>query len=135
MRRKKSKGYGRKVTACPELRESRRVRLCLLLTDSEADELDRASAESGAGSRNLLVTEALKAGLLNPSLNVSQERRCRRIEAWIPNATARDFKFLAANHSVTQAHLLRQLLRQYLANAPWRSNYEQEQKTEGTPAA
>ncbi len=111
-------------------RPQRRVRLYLLLTDSEADELERAAAESGAGSRNLLLTEALKAGVLSPNLNVSQQRRCRRIDAWIPHATARDFKLLAANHSVTQAHLLRHLLRQYLASAPWNGNCEREQKTE-----
>ncbi len=124
---------GREERGCgnkPKPRERRRVRLYLLLTDSETDELDRATAESGAGSRSLLLTEALKAGVLSPNLNVSQQRRCRRIDAWIPHATARDFKLLAANHSVTQAHLLRHLLRQYLASAPWKGNYEREQQTE-----
>jgi hypothetical protein len=129
---------GRQERGCenkPKLRERRRVRLYALLTDSEAEELDRAAAESGAGSRNLLITEALKAGVLTPNLNVSQEKRRRSIEAWIPHVTARDFKLLAANNSVTQAHLLRHLLRQYLANAPWKADYEREQKTEEAPTA
>lgn len=34
-------------------KRKRRNRIYLLLTDSEADELERAVVESGAGSRNL----------------------------------------------------------------------------------
>ena len=103
-------------------RQKRRDRLYLRLTDSEADELERAAIESGARSRSLIITEALKEGMLTPNLNVSQQKRRRRVNAWIPRATVLEFKHLAATHHVTRAHLLRLFLRQYLANAPWRNN-------------
>jgi hypothetical protein len=102
----------------------RRIRVYLLLTDSEACELERAAVESGAGSRNLIITEALKAGMRTPNLKVSQQKRRRRVDAWVPHGTAHEFKLLAATHNVTQAHLLRQLLRQYLTNPPWRNNHD-----------
>jgi hypothetical protein len=107
-----------------EGRQKRRDRIYLLLTNPEADELERAAVESGARSRSLIITEALKAGMLTPNLKVSQQKRRRRVEAWVPRGTAHEFKLLAATHNVTLAHLLRQLLFQYLANAPWRNNHE-----------
>jgi hypothetical protein len=101
-----------------------RIRIYILLTDSEADELRRAAVESGAGSRNLIITEALRAGMVTGNMPVSQQRRRRRIDAWIPNGTAQQFKHLAATHNVTQAHFLRHLLRQYLTNPPWTNKHE-----------
>jgi hypothetical protein len=102
----------------------RRDRVYLLLTDSEADELERATVESGACSRSLIITEALKAGMLTRELKLSQQKRGRRVEAWVPRKTADEFKLLAATQNVTQAYLLRHFLRQYLANAPWTNNDE-----------
>ena len=116
-----------------EGKRKRRNRIYLLLTDPEADELERAAVESGACSRNLIITEALKAGMRTPNLKVSQQKRCRRVEAWVPHGTANDFKLLAATHNVTQAHLLRHLLRQYLANAPWRNNHEPNRQEAAAP--
>ena len=114
-------------------RQKRRDRISLLLTGSEVDELERAAVESGARSRNLIITEALKAGMLTPNLKVSQQKRCRRVDAWVPHGTAHEFKLLAASHNVTQAHLLRHLLRQYLANAPWRNNHEPKAQEAAAP--
>jgi metal-responsive CopG/Arc/MetJ family transcriptional regulator len=116
-----------------EKRSKRRNRIYLLLTHSEAEELERAAIESGSGSRSLIITEALTAGILTSNLKVSQQKRCKRIDAWIPHATAREFKLLAATHHVTQSHLLRHLLRQYLANPPWRNNQEPKTREAAAP--
>lgn len=99
----------------------RRLRVCVLLTGSEADELERAARESGAASRSLVVSEAVKTGLLNAELKLRQEGRCRRVDVWIPRRDALEFKQLAQKQGLTQAHLLRHFLFQYLADPPWKS--------------
>ncbi len=115
-KRQLRKSYRSKLT--------RRVRLFLLLTDSEEDVLERAARQSGACSRGLLITEAVKSGLLAPKLKLSQERRDRKIGVWIPRRTATELKRLAHEHNLTRARLLRHFLLQYLADAPWKSNFE-----------
>lgn len=117
-KRKLRKGYQSRLT--------RRVRLFLFLTDSEEDELERAAQQSGACSRGLVITEAVKTGLLTPKLKLSQERRHRKIGVWIPRRTATELKQLAHEHNLTRARLLRHFLLQYLADAPWKSNFERE---------
>ena len=111
----------RKVTRSNRSKAERRLRLFLLLTDSEADELERAARESGACSRSLVVTEAVKTGLLNAEPKLRQEGRSRRVDVWIPRRVAVEFKQLAQKQGLTQARLLRHFLFQYLANAPWKS--------------
>lgn len=101
------------------LRPERRSRIFLRLTDSELAELERAALESGALSRNLVVTEAVKLGLVNPALSLCQLRRSKRIHVWIPRRTAAELKQLATKHSLKQSQLLRLFLFQYLATAPW----------------
>jgi hypothetical protein len=114
----------RKTRKSYQSKPTRRVRLFIFLTDSEADELERAALESGACSRSLVITEAVKTGLLAPKLKLSQERRHRKIGAWIPRPTAVELKQLAHEHNLTRTRLLRHFLFQYLANAPWRNNHE-----------
>ncbi len=99
----------------------RRSRLFLLLTDSEATELEQAARESGACSRNLVITEAVRAGLVDSKLKLNQERRRRRIGVWISRRTAVELKQLAHKHNLTQARLLRHFLSQYMAMAPWKA--------------
>ena len=83
--------------------------------------LERAAQESGACSRSLVVTEAVKTGLLTTEPMLRQEGRSRRVDVWIPRRVAVEFKQLAQTQGLTQAHLLRHFLFQYLADAPWKS--------------
>jgi len=61
-----------------------RVKLRLLLTDTETELLDRAVEESGAWSRSLLITEAIRAGVANPKRELEDGRRKNRIDALVP---------------------------------------------------
>jgi hypothetical protein len=112
---------------------TRRVRIFPYLTDSEADELERAARESGACSRGLVITEAVKIGLLAPRLKLSQERRHRKISVWIPRRTAVELKQLAHEHNLTLTRLLRHYLLQYLAEAPWRNNHDSKTREAAAP--
>lgn len=103
----------------PGSRSRRRLRISVRLTDFEASELELAALESGALSRNLVVTEAIKIGLLNPNLNLDREKRSKRIRLRIPRDTVDELKELASEHNLTLSFLLRHFLFQYLANAPW----------------
>ena len=123
----------RKARKNYQKKSRRRVRLFLFLTDSEADELERAALESGACSRGLLITEAVKTGLIAPRLNLSQERRRRKISAWIPRRTAVELKQLASENNLTRTRLLRHFLLQYLAEAPWRNNHEPKAREAAAP--
>jgi hypothetical protein len=114
----------RKTRKSYQSKPKRRVRLFLFLTGSEADELERAALESGACSRGLVITEAVKTGFSAPKLKLNQERRHRKISIWIPRRTAVELKQLAHEHNLTRTRLLRYFLFQYLANAPWRNNHE-----------
>ncbi len=98
---------------------TRRFRLFLYLTDSEADELERAARESGACSRGLVITEAVKTGLTSPRLSLKRTRR--RIGVWIPRRTAVELNRLAHEYNLTRTRLVRHFLVQYLADAPWKS--------------
>jgi metal-responsive CopG/Arc/MetJ family transcriptional regulator len=114
----------RKTRKSYQSKPTRRVRLFLFLKDSEAGELERAAQQSGACSRGLLITEAVKTGLSGPKLKLSREGRRRKIGVWIPRRTAVELKQLAHEYNLTRTRLLRDLLLQYLANAPWRNNHE-----------
>ncbi len=124
MRQRKSRVCGRRVSACCKLR--------LLLTETEAERLDDSTARSGACSRALLIVEALRAGLANPDRTLSRGERRVRVDAWVPTGLVVGLKRLAAIHHLTQQHLLRLFLFQYLAAAPWERNQtENESKSEG----
>ncbi len=98
---------------------SGRGKLRVLLTECEVERVDHAVAASGAWSRGLLIVEALRAGLANPELKLDNGRRLRRIDALVPRKLVANLKNAAALNNVTQQHLLRHFLFQYLAAAPW----------------
>ncbi len=98
---------------------SGRGKLRLLLTECEVERVDRAVAASGAWSRGLLIAEAVRAGLANPELKLDNGRRLRRIDALVPRKLVTNLKNAAALNNVTQQHLLRHFLFQYIAAAPW----------------
>ncbi|MGD0177636.1 MAG: hypothetical protein ABSA50_02155 [Candidatus Bathyarchaeia archaeon] len=123
----------RKTRKSYQSKPTRRVRLFLFLTDSEADELERAARESGACSRGLVITEAVTTNLSAPKLKLSQERRHKKIGVWIPRRTAVDLKQLAHEYNLTRTRLLRYFLFQYLANAPWRDNHEPKTQEAAAP--
>lgn len=114
-------------------KHKRRVRLFLFLTHTEADELERAARESGACSRGLVITEAVKTCLSAPQLKLSQERRHRKIGVWVPRRTAAELKQLAHEYNLTRARLLRYFLFRYLANAPWRNSHEPKTQEAAAP--
>jgi len=89
--------------------------------------------ESGARSRGLLITEAVKTGLSAPKLKLNPERRHRKIDAWIPRRTAIELEQLAHERNLTRTRLLRYFLFQYLAYAPWRNNHEPETQEAAAP--
>lgn len=107
-----------------ERRRNRRRKLRLLLTDSELEELERAVDESGACSRSLIISEATRRGLLSREFAVTQERRSRRIDAWVPRRMLEELRRSATLHAVTQQWLLRRWLREYVAEAAWRDDEE-----------
>lgn len=123
----------RKTRKSYQSKPTRRVRLFLSLTDSEAAELERAALESGACSRGLVITEAVKTGLSAPKLKLSQERRRRKIGVWTPRRTAVELKQLAHEHNLTRTRLLRYFLFQYLANAPWTNNHTPKTREAAAP--
>jgi D-alanyl-D-alanine carboxypeptidase len=91
----------------------------VLLTECEAERVDRAVAASGAWSRGLLIAEAVRTGLANPELKLDNGRRLRRIDTLVPRKLIARLKNAAALNNVTQQHLLRTYLFQYLTAAPW----------------
>jgi hypothetical protein len=91
----------------------------VLLTKCEAERVDRAVVASGAWSRGLLIAEAVRAGLADPELKLENGKRLRRIDALVPRKLASNLKNIAALNNVTQQHLLRHFLFQYLTAAPW----------------
>ena len=100
-------------------RGSGRGKLRVLLTECEVERVDCAVAASGACSRGLLIVEAVRAGLANPELKLEDGRRLRRIDALAPRKLIARLRYAAAAHNVTQQHLLRTYLFQYLTAAPW----------------
>jgi hypothetical protein len=95
-----------------------RSKLRLLLTESETEQLNASAAESGA-SRSLLISEAMHAGLANSNQRFTQVKRSVIVDAWLPTGVIRALKRLAITHHLSQQHLLRLFLFQYLTTAPW----------------
>lgn len=103
-------------------RRRRRSRLRLILTESETAELDRAVAESGAIFRSLIIAEAIQAGLSRPAdRTLTAERRCRRVDVWLPRGIGALVKRTAQAHKTTQQKLLRHFLFEYIASGPWKA--------------
>ena len=104
----------------PNRKPSRHCKLRLLLSGWELDWLEGALEASGAWSRRLLIAEALRAGLASTALKIQSNRRPRRIDARVPRKLALRLKQVAAENRISQQHLLRLFLFQYLTAAPWK---------------
>lgn len=102
----------------------------LTLTDRELAELDAAVAESGAWTRSLLVSEAIHAGLLSNDLELTRQRRLRRVPVRVASSMLVEIRQLASSHGLTQQAVLRHLLFRFIANAPW--NLPDEGRSEKT---
>lgn len=85
---------------------------------------------SGAWSRGLLIVESVRAGLANPAPKLDNGRRLRRVDALVPGSLAVSLKKFAADNGVSQQHLLRNFLFQYLAAAPWERGENEKQSKE-----
>lgn len=104
-----------------------RAKLRLLLTPSELEKIDAAVRDTGT-TRSLLILEALQAGLADSNLNINQEKRDCRVDAWATGSMKEKLRLLAARLNVTQQYLTRTVLLTYLASAPW--NRQQKRCTE-----
>jgi len=109
---------------------SPRSKLRLLLTETEAEQLDDSVAQSGACSRTLLIAEATRAGLANPNQTLSREKRSVIVDAWVPTVLLVRLREFAATHHLPQQHLLRLFLFQYLALAPWNRDQTENRSSE-----
>jgi len=95
-----------------------RSKLRLVLTRSELEKLDAAVSETGT-NRSLLIFEALQRGLAGRDPVVRQERRDRRVDAWLSRRLKDELSRVAERLNITQQHLARTLLLSYLAEATW----------------
>jgi hypothetical protein len=100
--------------------EEERVKIRLLLTQSELETLDRAVRESGALTRTFLIFEAIQAGLQNPTPKIIEKKRNRRVDAWTSADMKHRIQQFADNAGMTQQTLLRHFLLTYLAAKPWK---------------
>ena len=96
-------------------RDEERVKIRLLLTESELETLDRAVSESGALNRSLIIFEAVQAGLQAPAPKIKWKKRNRRVDAWTSGEIKRRIAQLANEIGVTQQTLLRYLLTTYIS--------------------
>ena len=118
----------------PVRKRDERTKLRLLLTPSELRKLDAVVSEAGV-NRSFLILEALKVGLSNPDLNIDQERRNQRVDAWATDAIKEHIRQLATHLHITQQHLTRHLLLRYLATAPWNAKQTKQPIYGGLEAA
>jgi len=95
-----------------------RSKLRLLLTRSELEKLDATVSETGT-NRSLLIFEAVQHGLADRDPEVRQEKRDRRVDAWVNRGLKDKLSRVAKRLNITQQHLARTLLLSYLAEAPW----------------
>jgi len=111
--------------------ETSRTKLRLLLTPSELEKLDAAVQDTGT-NRSFILLEAMQAGLADPNLKIDQEKRTRRIDAWTTSRMKEKLRQLAAKLNITQQHLTRTLLLNYLTTSPWNQpKPHQQEPTEG----
>lgn len=96
-------------------RDEERVKIRLLLTESELETLDRAVSESGASNRSLIIFEALQAGLQVPTPKIKWKKRNRRVDAWTSGEIKHRIAQLANEIGVTQQTLLRYFLAKYIS--------------------
>lgn len=105
-----------------ETRRGKR-KLRVLLTPSEHQKLEEAAFDACA-TKSLLVYEAVREGLAGDGQRITQERRERTIDVWVPPGIKERLEQLASNLTVTQQHLTRHLLFTYLSATPWRTMTE-----------
>jgi hypothetical protein len=99
-----------------------RARQRVLLTEAEARKVDFAVGESGALSRSLFISEAIRAGLESFDAANVEGKRNRRIDAWTPQECRDSVKRLADAFDLTQQSILRYLILRYAQEAPWRNS-------------
>jgi hypothetical protein len=97
-----------------------RARQRVLLTEAEARKLDYAVGESGALSRSLFISEAIRAGLEGFDAANVEGKRNRRIDAWTPSESIDAVRQLADRFDLTQQSILRHLILGYAQEARWR---------------
>jgi hypothetical protein len=51
---------------------------------------------------------------------MTPQRRCRRVDVWMPKGTEDQVRLVAKAHKATQQELLRHLLFEYIKNGPWK---------------
>jgi metal-responsive CopG/Arc/MetJ family transcriptional regulator len=101
-------------------RKGDRARQRVLLTEAEARKVDYAVDESGALSRSLFISEAIRAGLEGFDAAKVEGKRNRRIDAWTPQERRDAVKRLADAFDLTQQSILRYLILRYAEEARWR---------------
>jgi metal-responsive CopG/Arc/MetJ family transcriptional regulator len=97
-----------------------RARQRVLLTEAEARKVDYAVGESGALSRSLFISEAIRAGLEDFDAANVERKRNRRIDAWTPTESIDTVKQLAETYDLTQQSILRYLILRYAEEAHWK---------------
>ncbi len=108
-----------------------RTRLRILLTEEEIERLDSAVMESGALSRTLLVFEAIRAGLVKgETATMKKPSKRKAVPVWVTFDLKNRIKEAARANSVTQQSLVRHLLFQYIAHAPWKAHHERQRTLE-----
>jgi hypothetical protein len=117
----------------PQRKPEGRTKLRLLLTPSEHQKLAEVAQQTGT-NRSLIILEAIQAGLANQHLRITQEKRCKRTDAWIPTAVKTQLRQLAGALNVTQQHLTRHLLSIYLTSPPWDQKHMEPQTEVGKEA-
>jgi metal-responsive CopG/Arc/MetJ family transcriptional regulator len=97
-----------------------RARQRILLTEAEARKVDYAVGMSGALSRSLFISEAIRAGLEDFDAANVERKRNRRIDAWTPSESIDAVRQLADRFDLTQQSILRYLILRYAREARWR---------------
>ena len=82
--------------------------------------MDRAVGESGALSRSLFISEAIRAGLESFDAANVEGKRNHRIDAWTPSESIDAVRQLADRFDLTQQSILRYVILRYAQEARWR---------------
>jgi metal-responsive CopG/Arc/MetJ family transcriptional regulator len=101
-------------------KKGNRARQRILLTEAEARKVDYAVGMSGALSRSLFISEAIRAGLEDFDEANVERKRNRRIDAWTAQECRDSVKRLAEAFDLTQQSILRYLILRYAREAHWK---------------
>jgi metal-responsive CopG/Arc/MetJ family transcriptional regulator len=101
-------------------KKGNRARQRILLSETEARKVDFAVGESGALSRSLFISEAIRAGLESFDAANVEGKRNRRVDAWTPSESIDAVKRLADAFDLTQQSILRYMILRYVDEAQWR---------------